>query len=124
MSMMGQEKPSLEELAHHGVKGMKWGKRRGLTDVHNEKVTKSIAINNRVASGKGSFGDKFKVAQTTTLVGLAANKGLKGVAAKNERILKEHKARIENGQRKIRDGLAIYGGASVGDLIKASRAAK
>ena len=118
------QKPSLEDLAHFGVKGMQWGKRRGLTDVHNEKVTKAIAINSRVASGKGSFGDKFKVAQTTTLPRLVANNGLKGVAAKNTKLLEEHQARIANGQKKIRDMLAIYGGASVGDLVKASRAAK
>lgn len=29
MNIVGQDKPSLDELAHYGIKGMKWGIRRG-----------------------------------------------------------------------------------------------
>jgi hypothetical protein len=28
MMIVGQEKPPLEELSHHGIKGMRWGRRR------------------------------------------------------------------------------------------------
>jgi len=36
----GEEKPSLEELAHYGVKGMKWGKRKKYTtqEIHDARA--------------------------------------------------------------------------------------
>ena len=33
-----EDKPSLEELAHHGVKGMKWGVRRQMRRERNQQI--------------------------------------------------------------------------------------
>ncbi len=43
----GEEKPSLEELAHHGVKGMKWGHRKKHTtqDILDARARQSARAN-------------------------------------------------------------------------------
>ncbi len=49
---VGAEKPSLEELVHFGVKGMKWGQRKGPTTLGSKlndavrDVETGLAINN------------------------------------------------------------------------------
>lgn len=44
MSFVGQEKPELDELAHFGVKGMRWGVRRGLTTAQDRKNLESRKV--------------------------------------------------------------------------------
>lgn len=44
MTMIGQEKPSLEDLVHYGVLGMKWGKHRAkasAADIHAARQRQS-----------------------------------------------------------------------------------
>jgi hypothetical protein len=63
MTYLGEEKPSLEELAHFGVKGMKWGVRNveraaGYTDSQRDADAKKYGkrapgrVDKRVAKGK------------------------------------------------------------------------
>lgn len=94
-------KPSLDELAHFGVKGMKWGTRR----------QKRLDRVSRVASGKGSFTDKVRVFSTeTSPASFAYNGGLKGAAASRKRELAARKKRIQAGKASVADFLALHGG--------------
>lgn len=43
MIIVGQEKPSLEELSHFGVKGMKWGVRKAVTGGEIREARKRLA---------------------------------------------------------------------------------
>jgi hypothetical protein len=98
---VGAEKPSLDELAHVGVKGMKWGKHR---QRRLDRVT-------RVASGKGSVIDKARVFGTEVSAASAKrNKGFQGAVASRQRELEGRKKRIESGQATVKDFLALHGG--------------
>ncbi len=114
--MIHDDKPSLEDLMHYGVKGQRWGVR----NVHLEKVKKATDKLDRVASGTASTREKLSVAARTSLLDLATQGGLKGASAKNSQILKDHAARVEAGKSTIRDGLLVYGGVSARDLVKAA----
>lgn len=51
---VGAEKPSLEELAHHGVKGMKWGHRKkystsDIKDARARQQSRAVEVNNAAA---------------------------------------------------------------------------
>ena len=122
MTMMNGEKPSLDsltELTHHGVKGMRWG----VKGVHAAKINKATARLDRVANGTATRREKLSVASRTPISQLAWH-GLKNQAALDSKTLKEHLARVESGNMKIRDGLLVYGSLGVGDLIKATRRRK
>lgn len=98
---VGAEKPSLEELAHVGVKGMKWGKRR-------QRRLDRVA---RVASGTGSVSDKVRVFGTeVSAASSSRNGGFKGAVASRQRELEGRKKRIEAGQGTVKDLLALHGG--------------
>lgn len=43
MKIVGQEKPSLEELSHYGVLGMKWGKRKEVSGAEIRTARKNLA---------------------------------------------------------------------------------
>ena len=76
MIMLGQEKPSLEELIHFGVKGMKWGthkqSKRYSTDNVNADFqkfgTRGVKrINERVKSGR-SHEDAVKIERRNRII--------------------------------------------------------
>ena len=99
--LMGDEKPSLEELSHHGIKGMKWGVRR----------EGRLELNRRVASGSGSKIDKLRVAATQVSAdSVRRSGGLEKAAANKVKELEDRKARIERGQASVGDYLALHGG--------------
>lgn len=61
MMIVGQEKPSLEDLVHFGVKGMKWGSRKQSSRYSNDNVNADFKkfgnrgvhrINSRIKSGQ------------------------------------------------------------------------
>lgn len=109
-----EEKPSLDELAHFGVKGMKWGVKKAYT----ERITKKTDRFDRVASGKGSFGDKARTLATTSTHDLAAGRGLKGAASIRSARDKAHLDRINNGHAKLKDVLRMVGTVSNRDIGK------
>jgi hypothetical protein len=121
--MIHDDKPDLpseeEALAHYGTKGMKWGVRQ----VHLAKVTK--ATNRLDAVSGGTANKRQKVGTALTLpVGRLATKGLKGAAAKESRLLKEHADRLEKGEAKVRDIMLVSYSLSLRDLSKARQLAK
>lgn len=101
MNVVGVEKPDLEELAHYGVKGMKWGVRR------ENRLNRA----RRVASGTASRREKFAFSLTdTSKSSVKRNKDLKGAAASRVRELEARKARIQKGEARVKDLIALYGG--------------
>lgn len=94
-------KPSLEDLAHHGVKGMKWGQRR----------TNRIAQIERVGAGKGSRLDRAKVAATEVSRSSVKKQGGLAGAARNKALnMKAVDRRREMGKATLKDILSAHGG--------------
>lgn len=123
MIVNDSDKPSLDELAHYGVKGMKWGTRRGITDVHLNKVNKITTRLDKVADGTATRRQKIGTALYTPIPQLVTS-GLKGSAKENSEFLKGHASRVANGEKNARDFLMLYGSVSLTDLAKASRRKK
>ena len=117
MKYYGDEKPSLEDLAHHGVKGQRWGVRKSrpsATEIHaarqrQEKritklraaktpqkkasITKQLNTNeDRVTSARMTLGEKVTTTMLGGPVGLVViarnNRVVKNVAAKTDRARK------------------------------------
>ena len=96
MTIMGQEKPSLDDLMHHGVKGMKWG-------VHKQRKLERY---NRIANGEGTARDHLHLARTVSPLEIALNKGsIKNLAANRAKLLQAQKDRVESGNATSRDKL-------------------
>jgi len=90
-----------EYIEHYGVLGMKWGVRR-------ENRLKRAK---RVASGEAGTLAKTKFALTdTSTSSIIRNKGVKGAAASRARELEARKQRIQEGEAKVSDLLALHGG--------------
>lgn len=94
-------------LAHYGVPGMKWGKRR----------QKRLDRLTRVGKGTGSKRDKLGVALNEVSLGsVARNKGLKGAAASKAARMEQRKKRIQSGEAGVKDLLNNIGGDRLIDL--------
>jgi hypothetical protein len=96
--------PVEEFLAHHGVKGMKWGVNR---EARLGRLT-------RVGAGTATRGQKVH----TVLTDIGKNEikrsgGLKEAAAKKAGTLEERKARIQSGKATTKDFIALHGGDRV-----------
>lgn len=116
MPYSGNEKPSIEDLEHYGVKGMKWGVRK----VHNDRVNASRKTLDKVASGKGSFREKLRVVDNSKVYDLAT-KGIKGTAKLHSEQLKQHQDRLNNGKATTMDKIAMYGNLSPLDIHRAMK---
>lgn len=113
MSYVFDEKPDLEDVVEHfGVKGMRWGVRR------TRNVQKrSIDPLKRVASGEGSKRDKAKVALRNYTIGdLAKGRSLKKSAARRVDIIKKNQDKVNAGQDRVRNVLALTAGVRIKDL--------
>lgn len=107
--IVGQEKPSLDDLVHHGVLGMKWGHRK----------QKELDRANRIASGTASTIEKARFRMNVSLADLAKNKGsIKRIAAGRAFVLQAQKDRIESGNATKRDKLDRALNTSLIDLAR------
>lgn len=109
-----QQKPTLEELAHYGVKGMHWGVRKARTG--DIQVTTNVL--DRVASGNGSVRDKTFAAITARPKNLIKGRGIKGEAANRSAELKAHANRLATGKATAKDVLRAYGNASLISIVR------
>lgn len=111
-----------EFLAHYGVKGMKWGQRKGVKGradrVVSRKLNDAIDFHERVASGKGSASQTLRVAVSSSLLTLARNKGIKGTAAKRASEGRDIRKRLESGEATFRDKMNTYGQLTLVELAR------
>jgi hypothetical protein len=111
------------ELKHIGVKGMKWGKRKGgigsrTSEAHTDRNSTLANRSRRIAEGKASKLEVAKAAVlTTSLTSIIKNGGLKGAAKKRVKDLEAQSERIAAGKATIGDRLNIAGRLRVSDLV-------
>lgn len=106
-----------KELTHYGVKGMKWGVRKARTGQLNTRASR----NERVASGKGSLGDKVVTLAGSSTARLVTSGGLKKEAARRAKNKRAEIERLATGKAKVTDILKSYGTVSALDLAVAAR---
>jgi hypothetical protein len=117
MTYSYEEKPSLEDLSHHGVKGMHWGVRKARTG----NIDEQTKVLDRVAGGRGSTLDKVRVAGSSSVGRLVKSGGLKSEAARQSADLKAQRARLVAGKATMSDVLKAYGSVSVIDVLRSTR---
>lgn len=110
------DKPSLEELelAHVGVKGMKWGVRKAYVT----RLSKGAASLDKVASGKASAGRKGLVAYNSSAKDLIRGRGVSGAAALQRDRLQQHIDRVSEGRSTAKDVIIMFGAVSMSDIVK------
>lgn len=96
-------------LEHHGVKGMRWGKRG------TKREQKNIDMYKRVAEGKGSGKDALNVALRSSPFNLGAE-GLAGAAAKELNKGKRLQDKINAGEAKVTNILNVAAGVKIKNL--------
>lgn len=112
-------------LAHFGVKGMRWGVRNdskpgrvGTRQAYVNKQRQRLEPFKRVAEGKGSTLDKVAVSQQLTLPELVRGKGAQGGAQLRVQGQEAFLKRLESGEARTSDILAMYGSIGLGDIIR------
>lgn len=102
-----------EDLAHYGVKGMKWGVRKARTGRLNVRASRL----ERVAKGKGSTRDKAVTVGGSTIYGVAKTRGrLKEDAARRAKNLRAQERRLATGKAQVSDVIKAYGSTAVAGL--------
>lgn len=96
-------------LAHYGVKGMKWGKRKQA----------ALESNTRLAKGEGTKKDKLKLGLTVSGLELLKARGSGArIAQMRMNKLVNQKSRMESGQATLRDKLETIGSKSLVEILR------
>lgn len=125
-TMLGVDKPSLDEIEHHGVKGMRWGVRRArgvgseVRSAYSGRMLKAADNWQAVAEGHGTRGQRFRTAMSTPVYKLATGQR-KSFAGKQATELRAHVDRINNGQAKVKDILTVNRNLRYSDIVKGFR---
>ena len=121
--LISEEKPSLEEvLEHHGIKGMKWGVRRGglrsrVKGAADDQFQRRITTARAVASGNAKGRDRLR-STLSTVTGFTQSKKL---AATRVSKLEKRQQRVAAGEAKVGDILSVIGHTSITDLAVSRR---
>lgn len=119
------DKPPLGELAHYGIRGMKWGVRRGglrsrFKGALADRNQQHTAILTRARENRGaSVGERFGRRIGVKLAG-GADRYNKNVDS-NLKVLKDQRKRIESGKLKALDILEGLTSVTIGDLVISRR---
>lgn len=114
-------------LEHYGVKGMKWGTRRGglrdrMKGAHNDSLQRRITTNKEIAGGRGQTRD---YARRTAFnpVGMAMPlvAGNKKLAARRVKTLEARQKRVNSGKTTLRDKGDYLFTTSIADLAISRR---
>jgi len=111
------DKPTLDDVVHYGVRGMKWGTRRA----YASRQQRGVDILNKVASGTANKRQKVAVAVSSSSHDLIRGKSLKGAASRKAAREQEHLDRVLNGKLKARDVLTMVGRVSFHDIASGGR---
>ena len=125
MTTLDLDKPPLSELAHYGIKGMKWGVRRGglLTRFKgaiddNSQRQERILVRRNEGRSKG-LEEKIASGMDIILSG-----GKRRMVARNKETinkLRQKQARIAKGEMAVRDMLSGLTTVSMLDLVVSRR---
>lgn len=113
---MTQQNPPRGDLAHYGVKGMKWGVRKARTG-NLDRHAKPLE---RVAAGTGGKRDKVYASLHTPLKGIA-KQGLRKAAGAEASKARAEIDRLANGKATTGDILRAYGSVTLAQIIGSTR---
>ena len=114
--MTQQSNPPRGDLAHYGVKGMKWGVRKARTGNLDRHATKL----ERAAAGPGSKRATTYAALHTPLKSIA-KQGLRKAAGAEAAKARAEIDRLANGRAKAGDILRAYGTVNLGQVVASMR---
>lgn len=108
-----------EFLEHYGVKGMKWGLRRGglksrIKGARLDQNQRRTAIATRAANGKSTLEERIVNKPTKILLG---KEGYTRFAKNEVENLGAQKKRIETGKKTVMDVLETYNTLTMLDLV-------
>lgn len=121
-------KPELDEnlLMHYGIKGMKWGFRRGSSKTgvsrarggQIDRNDRHIKRMQNVVKGKGLLRDRVEYKLSTIAVGKKTTDRLYKVSIKD---MQEQNHRLKSGKATVRDKLTVLMSTTPLDLVASNR---
>lgn len=121
--MISTEKPGTPaELAHHGVKGMKWGVRKAYTERRSDEASTLRRFSKSPSGLSGLKPSRLRDAAVVDKhIGpfTAISKGgYRPAAAAKADEYQKHVDRINRGKATTKDKLLMYGNLSLADIAK------
>lgn len=122
--MFAIDKPELSDelLAHYGIKGMKWGRRRGssVTGVSRfrgalmDRNAREISRVSKASKGQGRLVDRASYKARSAILGKRAAENYTKYRLKD---LKDQNSRLKSGKTTVQDKLRVAMTTSMFDLM-------